>query len=110
MGLEVNPRTKHNKFAGLAVRVGTWVVRLLKVLLQRLIILEVFVPNLVSLAYKAFFVRVPHVCVKFIVTKKAFAAELAKRMYAALDLILGRTLLRPALHRGEMGEELRGRV
>jgi hypothetical protein len=50
------------------------------------------------------------VCVKFIVTEKAFAAELADRMYATLDLILGRTLLLSALYRGKMGGELRRRV
>jgi hypothetical protein len=33
VGLKIDPRTKHNKFAGLATRVRTWVVRLLKVLL-----------------------------------------------------------------------------
>jgi hypothetical protein len=36
VGLKIDTRTKHNKFAGLATRVGTWVVRLLKVLLLRM--------------------------------------------------------------------------
>lgn len=35
MGLKIDTRTKHNKFAGLTTRVGTWVVCLLEVLLLK---------------------------------------------------------------------------
>lgn len=35
VGLKIDSRTKHNEFAGLATRVGTWVVRLLKMLLLK---------------------------------------------------------------------------
>ena len=51
------------------------------------------VHNLVSLAYKTFFVRMSHVVVQFFVAKEAFMTELAEGMYTPLNLFFRRALL-----------------
>ncbi len=51
-----------------------------------------------------------HVIVQIFVAKEAFMAELAERMYTALNLFFQHNFLLSTLGGGEMGEVLGGRV
>ena len=54
---------------------------------QGIIVFEVLIANLIALTDEALLVALTHVRVEFIITKEALPVELAKGMYAALDLL-----------------------